>query len=86
MYIIAVYDINVKRVNKVRKVFDKYLNRFQYSVYEGELGQSDYKRIQSEVKAIIEEDEDHVAFFVMTTDKYLKKVEFGSPKNESGFI
>ena len=37
MYIIIVYDINTKRVNKVKSLLRMYLNWIQNSVFEGEI-------------------------------------------------
>ncbi len=37
MYIILVYDVNKRRVSKVRKVCVKYLHHVQNSVFEGNI-------------------------------------------------
>ncbi|NCB07630.1 MAG: CRISPR-associated endonuclease Cas2, partial [Bacteroidia bacterium] len=37
MYIIAMYDVGEKRVGKMLKLFRRYLNWIQNSVFEGEI-------------------------------------------------
>ncbi|MBC7195172.1 MAG: CRISPR-associated endonuclease Cas2, partial [Caldisericia bacterium] len=44
MYVIMVYDVNEKRVNKVLKIGRKYLNWIQKSVLEGEFTLAKYEK------------------------------------------
>jgi CRISPR-associated protein Cas2 len=81
MYYIAVYDVNQKRVGKMLKLFRKYLHHIQNSVFEGELMDSDYLHLKSEVKQVMNESEDSVIFFAMN-GKYLKRETLGTEKNE----
>jgi CRISPR-associated protein Cas2 len=50
MYIIAVYDINEKRVAMVLKIFRKYLTWIQKSVFEGELTEGQLAQLKAELK------------------------------------
>lgn len=50
MYVIMVYDIKEKRVSKILKIARKYLIWIQNSVLEGELTNSQFKKLKSEVK------------------------------------
>ena len=47
MYVIIVYDIDVKRVAKVCKYLRQHLNWVQNSVFEGELTKAKFARVKS---------------------------------------
>lgn len=81
MYYIAVYDVNQRRVGKMLKLFRKYLNHVQNSVFEGELADADYLRLKAEAKQLINESEDSVIFFALNS-KYLERETLGIEKNE----
>lgn len=81
MYYIAVYDVNQKRVGKMLKLFRRYLNHVQNSVFEGELKESDFQRLKAEAKALIDEAEDSIIFFALN-GKYLGRDTLGIEKNE----
>lgn len=80
MYVILVYDVNVERVNKVCQFLRRFLNWVQNSVFEGELTESEFVKIVNGLKEIIDENEDSVIFYILKSDKYLKKVTIGSEK------
>ncbi|RLI82318.1 MAG: CRISPR-associated endonuclease Cas2, partial [Archaeoglobales archaeon] len=63
MYVIITYDVNVKRVNRVKKFLRMHMNWVQNSVFEGELTESELLRIKSELKKIINEDEDSIFLY-----------------------
>lgn len=63
MYIIVVYDVNVKRVNNVKKFLRQHLQWVQNSVFEGEVTLAEYERIKASLRKIIEEDEDSVVIY-----------------------
>lgn len=81
MYYIAVYDVNQKRVGKMLRLFRKYLHHIQNSVFEGELTDSDYLRLKSEAKQLMNKTEDSIIFFSMN-GKYLERETLGTEKNE----
>jgi CRISPR-associated protein Cas2 len=74
MYLIMVYDVNVKRVNKVLKTARKYLNWVQNSVLEGE------------IKKIIEDKEDSIIFYIMRTTRYSTREIMGLKKGGEELI
>ncbi|ABG03233.1 CRISPR-associated protein, Cas2 family [Rubrobacter xylanophilus DSM 9941] len=83
MYVIMVYDVNVKRVVKVLKVGRKYLEHVQNSVLEGELSPAQYKKLKHEVEKTIDPEEDTVRFYLLRTTRYLTTEELGLPsRNE----
>lgn len=77
MYVIMVYDVGVERVTKVLKAGRKYLTHVQNSLLEGDLTPAQLKRLQHEVKKIVDEDHDSVLFYVLRSEKYLTKEKIG---------
>jgi CRISPR-associated protein Cas2 len=58
MFVILVYDVHVKRVTKVLKTCRKYLHWVQNSVFEGKTTKAKLARLMSELKEIINDEED----------------------------
>ena len=79
---IVVYDIAVERIDAVRKYLKKYLFWRQNSVFEGELTKAEFERVKSDVKDLIDASQDHVIFYILRDEKYLKREELGEPKVE----
>ena len=86
MYIIMVYDIREKRVNKVLKTGRKYLNWVQNSVLEGEIRRAGFVKLKSELKRIIIKEEDSIIFYVMRTTKYTRREIMGIEKGGEELI
>jgi len=86
MYVIMVYDVNVKRVNKVLKIGRKYLDWIQNSVLEGEITIAKYEKLKSEIMDIINEEEDSIVFYILRTTKYSKREILGLSKGGSKLI
>lgn len=86
MFLILVYDVGEKRVNKVLKVCRKYLNWVQNSVLEGEISNAAFKKLKIELKRIINEDEDSVIFYVLRTTKYSERQLMGVKKGGDDMI
>lgn len=86
MFIIGVYDIKESRVNKIRKIFDRYLNRVQKSVYEGELKDSKFKEFKSEIDKVINKKEDSVIFYTMASKKYVRNEILGISNDNSNIL
>ena len=63
MYIIVVYDVNVRRVNHVKKFLRRHLHWVQNSVFEGEVTRAEYERIKAGLREIIDENEDSVVIY-----------------------
>jgi len=86
MYLIMVYDINEKRVNKVLKTGRKYLNWVQNSVFEGEITGAKFVKLKSELKRIIKENEDSIIFYIMRTTRYSRREIMGMSKGGEELI
>ncbi len=81
MYVILVYDIEEKRVNKMLKLCRRYLNWIQNSVFEGELTDVKLKELLSEAKDIMDEAKDSIIVFKSRQVKWLDKMVIGVEKN-----
>jgi len=80
VFVIEVYDVNVKRVAKVLKVSRKYLYWVQNSVLEGEISEANFKKLKMELNRIINSSEDSIIFYVFRTTKYSKRESMGIVK------
>ena len=82
MYVILVYDIEVKRVGKMLKLCRRYLNWIQNSVFEGELTEVKLKELLHEAKDIMKEETDSIIVFKSRQEKWLEKMVVGREKNK----
>jgi len=82
MYIIAVYDVNEKRVAKCLKTFRRYLVWVQNSVFEGELSEAQLKKLQVDLGRVLDWGEDSVLFYIATTRHYTERRELGPKKGD----
>jgi CRISPR-associated protein Cas2 len=85
-FFIAVYDVNVKRVAKMLKVFRRYMTWIQNSVFEGELTDSQFARLQAEAKALMKPEEDSVIFYQLGNAKYVERTSLGAERGEPGRV
>jgi len=77
MYVILVYDVRKKRVQKVMKICRKYLNHLQNSVFEGNITEAKLNRLKKELKAVIEVQTDSICVFKMESTRYIVKEQIG---------
>ncbi|GAB6118665.1 CRISPR-associated endonuclease Cas2 [Thermoanaerobacter brockii subsp. lactiethylicus] len=86
MFLILVYDVNEKRVNKVLKTCRKYLHWVQNSVLEGEISEANLKKLKIELSRIIDKEEDSVIFYILRTTKYSEREILGLRKGGEDII
>lgn len=86
MFVIMVYDVGEKRVNKVLKRCRKYLNWVQNSVLEGDISESNLKKLKMELERIIETDHDSVIIYTSRTTKYTDREIMGLRKGGEELI
>ncbi len=79
-YVIAVYDIEEKRVGKMLKLFRKYLTWVQNSVFEGELTEAQLKCLQAEARRIMKPGYDSIIFYTVESDVLLDRNVLGVEK------
>lgn len=82
MYVILVYDIKERRVQRMLKLCRQYLNWIQNSVFEGEISPVKLKELISRAEIIIRPDEDSIILFKSREEKWLEKEVIGYEKNE----
>ncbi|OUM88221.1 MAG: CRISPR-associated endonuclease Cas2 [Bacillus thermozeamaize] len=80
MFVILVYDVNVKRTAKVLKKCREYLTWVQNSVFEGEISKANLYKLKSELRRLIDEDEDSVIIYILRTTRYSERQIIGLEK------
>lgn len=80
MFVIMAYDVNVGRVTKALKVGRKYLHWVQNSLFEGELTKAQLERLKSDLKKVIDEEEDSVIFYVLRRKQYTDRQIMGQDR------
>jgi len=83
MYLICVYDINRKRVQKVMKICRKFLIHIQNSVFEGELSEVKFRKLISSLTKLIDNKEDSIIFYRFHHKKVFSKKELGYRINKT---
>lgn len=86
MKVILVYDVNQKRVSRVLKTCRKYLHWVQNSVFEGEITEGRLERLKTELKKIIDQDEDSVVIYTFQSEWYTKRETIGIKKGGEDFV
>lgn len=86
MYVIMVYDVNVKRVRKVLKIGRKYLNWTLRSVFEGFLTDESFEALKAEIKSVVNTEEDSVYYYVIDTYTKPHRIVLGSAVSEYNII
>jgi len=81
MYVILVYDVDEKRVNKILKLCRRYLHWIQNSVFEGELSEAQIEELKCKALKIIDKATDSIIIFKSRNEKWLDKEIVGIEKN-----
>lgn len=82
MYCILVYDIEMneggaKVSRNIFKICTKYLTHIQKSVFEGELTELQYMKLQAELSKHIRRDTDSLIVFKSRNERWLEKEFWG---------
>lgn len=87
-YVFLFYDIGEKRVNKVFKKCKKYLHHWQKSVFRGEITPAKIIELESELKKIIDPEEDFISIIKLFSLNNIGETVIGKEKvtTESLFI
>jgi len=81
VYVVAVYDVAVERLDKVRGVLRQYLNWVQNSAFEGELTVGALEELKLKLKDVIRDDRDSILFYSVSNPKWLRKGVLGVEKS-----
>jgi CRISPR-associated protein Cas2 len=82
MYIISMYDVGEKRVGKMLKLFRRYLNWIQNSVFEGEITEVKLLELKHKAMMIMDEETDSLIIFKTRQEKWLDKEIVGHERQE----
>lgn len=82
MYIIIVYDVAQKRVNKVCKFLRQFLFWIQNSVFEGEVKESQLIKIKNGLRKLIKKERDSIIIFTFERPKWINKEILGKEKGQ----
>jgi CRISPR-associated protein Cas2 len=83
MFAILIYDISTslekekKNYYRVCKTVEKYLQRVQYSVFEGELQPHELKELKASLKKTVNKNFDSIIIYTMKSRKFTEKIEIG---------
>ena len=80
-YYIAVYDVNVKRVARMLKLFRRYLTWVQNSVFEGEMTRAQFQELQLHAGKLMQ-DGDGVIFYELRDERYVERIVLGEEHGE----
>ena len=80
MYVIAVYDVDARRTQKMLKVCRRYLNWIQNSVFEGEITEVKLKELILKCKKIMDLETDSFIIFRNPQANWLEKQVIGCEK------
>lgn len=86
MFVILVYDVTDRKVAKALKVCRKYLTWIQNSVFEGDIGESNLKKLKKELGKVIDPDTDSVIIYRFNSLNYSKREVLGIEKNRQEVI
>lgn len=83
-YAFVFYDVNEKRVQKVFKICKKYLTHFQKSVFRGEMTPSKFIQLKSDLKMIIDPEEDFICIIKLMNNNVFGEEVLGNSGDGNG--
>ncbi len=83
-YAFVFYDVNEKRVQKVFKICKKYLSHYQNSVFRGEITPSKLIGLKTDLKQVIQEDEDFICIIKLFNENVFGEEVLGKKDKENG--
>ena len=86
MFVILVYDVQAKRVGRIRKIAKKYLSPVQKSVFEGYLTESRIRALKYELQQSIDPEADSVLIYRSNGRFSLTKEKLGRFPADTDFI
>jgi CRISPR-associated protein Cas2 len=83
MYVLVVYDVDVKRVSRVHKYLKRYLHWVQNSVFEGELTDAQIEEVKAGLQRTLIRENDSVLFYTARDQRWLDKQVIGRERGET---
>jgi len=81
MYLVIVYDVEQKRVNKICQFLRRYLNWVQNSAFEGEISEGQFYKIKKGIEKLINKNKDSILIYKAISKKWLEREVIGIEKN-----
>jgi len=81
VYLLIVYDVGVERVNRVKSYLRTELHWVQNSVFEGEVTESQLRRIETNLKRIIDCERDSVIIYSFRSERAMNRSVLGLEKS-----
>lgn len=86
IFVIITYDVEEKRINRVRKKLKSYMTWVQNSVFEGELTEGKLEKCLTMINKIIDKEADSIYVYKVSIPKNIEKSIIGKEKNYDNFI
>lgn len=86
MFVILTYDVNVKRVGKVRKTCTRYLKWVQNSVFEGTITEAKINRLKKDLYKLIDVEKDNIRIYRLDNIRYSAIEVVGKVTNNDTII
>ena len=86
MYIIVAYDIQIERIDGVRKYLKRYLNWIQNSLLEGEVTKSELEEIKNNLTKFIDMEKDHIVIYELRSNDLFIRESIGKAKLDTSNI
>lgn len=83
MYVLVVYDVEVKRVSRIHKFLKRYLSWVQNSVFEGELSESQMEAVRMGLSGLMSDEVDSVLIYSAREERWLNKEVIGREHGET---
>jgi len=83
MYVLVVYDVNVKRVSRVHKYLKRYLHWVQNSVFEGELTDAQIEEVKAGLQRTLICEDASVLFYTARDQRWLDKQIIGRERGQT---
>ena len=83
MYVLVVYDVEVKRVGRVHKFLKRHLNWVQNSVFEGELTDAQIEEVRIGLSRVMDKDIDSVLIYTAREERWLYKQVIGRERGNT---
>ena len=82
-YLIAVYDVEQKRVGKMLRLFRRYLTWVQNSVFEGDLTEAQLAALTTAAKNVMDAG-DSVLIYRLRDERYHERIVLGTERGHRG--
>lgn len=83
MYMVMMYDVEAKRTGKFRKLLRRYLSHTQYSVFSGDITESQAMRLRHELGDLLE-SADRVVEILTANRQNIEVYHLKVPENHKG--